>query len=114
MGFYSNDFANQGGNPDDLSSCSDKYKVTYPEFEAAPVKGANARPVFKWLAAQPNHAPHNNPEPNWNFNKYLISRTGELVAHWPSGTYPGDDPNNPNDTFDDNPIVQAIVAELGK
>ena len=110
MGFYSNDFANQGGDPKDLDACSGKYKVTYPEFEIGPVKGANARPVFQWLQQQSNHAPHNKSEPNWNFNKYLISRSGELVGHWPSGTYPGGNPDDPQDGL----IAKAIVAELAK
>jgi len=84
------------------------------QFEVAPVKGASARPVFKWLESQPNHAPFNKAEPSWNFHKYLVSRTGELVGHWDSATYPGDNPNDPNDNFDDNEIVKAIQAELAK
>ena len=52
--------------------------------------------------------------PTWNFHKYLISRDGKLVADWETAVYPGDDPNNPFDSFDSNQIVIAIKAELAK
>jgi glutathione peroxidase-family protein len=73
-----------------------------------------AQPVFAWLAAQPIPGPSANAEPSWNFSKYLVSRDGRLVAHWDSSVYPGDDPSDPNDSFDENPIVVAIQAELAK
>jgi hypothetical protein len=36
------------------------------------------------------------------------------MKHWTSSVYPGDDPNNPNDSFDTSAIVQAIQGELAK
>ena len=45
--------------------------------------GAEARPVFKWLEMQAEPGPaEGGLAPTWNFDKYLISRTGELVGHW--------------------------------
>jgi len=78
------------------------------------VSGVGAQPVFKWLFAQPPAGPSASVEPTWNFHKYLVSRDGKLVAHWDTPVYPGDDPANPNDSFDTSPIVIAIKAELAK
>jgi glutathione peroxidase len=90
------------------------YHVTFAQFDMADVVGANAQPVWQWLLAQPNPGPATSILPSWNFNKYLISRDGKLVAHWDSTIYPGDDPNNASDSFDTSEIVVAIKAELAK
>lgn len=94
--------------------CNSQYMIKFQQFAIEHVVGASAQPVFKWLYTQPNPGPSATIEPQWNFHKYLISRKGELVATWASPTYPGDDPANPNDSFDTNPIVVAIKAELAK
>jgi glutathione peroxidase len=104
-GFYSNDF-NQVGDPD---KCDNKYMITFDTFRSDPVKGANARPVFKWLAGEPNPGPASSPAPTWNFHKYLVSKTGKVVAHWPEDVAP---PTSAND--ESNVIVKAIKAELAK
>lgn len=112
LGFYSNDFGMQGG---DVGTCTDTYHVTFPQFSIAHVvdpDGAGpeqVQPVWEWLAMQPGFT-----APTWNFHKYLISRDGQLVGYFPQGTWPGDDPNDPNDSFDTNAIVVAIEAELAK
>lgn len=120
LGFYSDDFGSQGGNDEDIEACTGQYAVSFPQFEKADVldpDGAGpgtAQPVWSWLLSQPNVGPESSLPPTWNFHKYLISRDGELVAHWGSGTYPGDDPSNANDSFDTSAIVVAIEAELAK
>lgn len=113
LGFYSNDFL-QAGNDGQIDACTMQYGVTFEQFVTDPVTGPNAQPVFQWLNAQPNPGPASTSAPTWNFHKYLISRKGELVAHWPEPEYPGDDPNDPNDSFETSPIVVAIEAELAK
>ncbi|MCK6592718.1 MAG: hypothetical protein L6Q76_34615 [Polyangiaceae bacterium] len=114
LGFLSNDFGNQGGSDGQVDACTDKYGITFDQFAIDHVKGADAQPVWKWLLAQPNPGPAMPIEPQWNFHKYLISRDGKLVGHWASPVYPGDDPSDPNDSFDTNPIVVAIKEELAK
>jgi glutathione peroxidase len=116
----SNDFANQGGSNEQIEECSDEYMVTFQQFATDHVTDPDddgplvPQPVFSWLAAQSNPGPAPSGVPSWNFNKYLISRDGELVAHWPTAVYPGDNPNDANDSFETNPIVMAIQAELAK
>lgn len=114
LGFLSNDFGSQGGSDDQVDACTNKYGVTFDQFGIDHVMGLDAQPVWKWLLSQPNPGPAMPIEPQWNFHKYLISRDGKLVGHWASPVYPGDDPNDPNDSFDTNPIVVAIKDELAK
>lgn len=120
LGFLSNDFGNQGGNEGQIDACTDKYGITFDQFAPGHVKdpdgaGPDApQPVFDWLLAQPNPGPAAPITPAWNFHKYLISRDGKLVGHWASWVYPGDDPENSQDSFDENPIVIAVKAELAK
>jgi glutathione peroxidase len=114
LGFLSNDFGNQGGTDGQVDACNEQYAVEFEQFDLDHVIGPDTQPVFAWLEAQPNPGPNAAPEPDWNFHKYLVSRDGELVAHFDTPVYPGDDPNNPNDSFDTNPIVVAIKAELAK
>ncbi|HVK63086.1 MAG TPA: hypothetical protein VM694_01360 [Polyangium sp.] len=120
LGFLSNDFGNQGGSDEQIGGCIDSYHLSFKQFAIGHVKDPDGagpevpQPVWQWILAQQNPGPASTIEPLWNFHKYLISKDGKLVAQWTSSTYPGDDPQNPNDSFDTNPIVQAIQAELAK
>jgi glutathione peroxidase-family protein len=100
-----------------MGACNAKYGITFAQFaidHVVPQGMTPPQPVFAWLEAQTNPGPDTTIMPTWNFSKYLISRKGDLVAHWDSPVYPGQDPNNPNSTFDGSPIVIAIKAELAK
>ena len=114
LGFLSDDFGNQGGSEGQVDACTEQYKVTFEQFALDKVTSPATSPVFAWLEAQMAPGPVTPNDPTWNFHKYLISRQGKLVAHWASADYPGDDPSNPNDSFDSSPIVVAIKAELAK
>jgi len=52
--------------------CDTKYGVTFPMFATSSVKGEKANNFFKGLIKK------TGVEPEWNFNKYLISRNGEV------------------------------------
>ncbi len=52
--------------------CDTKYGVTFPMFATSSVKGKKANNFFKGLIKK------TGIEPEWNFNKYLISRNGEV------------------------------------
>lgn len=120
LGFYSNDFGNQGGTSGQIDSCTGQYMVTFRQFLIDHVidnDGAGPavpQPVFSWLYTQPNPGPASTLQPTWNFHKWLISKDGKVVKHWDSPEYPGDDPANPNDSFATSPIVVAIQAEIAK
>jgi len=120
LGFLSNDFGSQGGSGGQIDGCINSYGITFKQFAIDHVidpDGAGVevvQPVWQWLLSQTNPGPATPIEPTWNFHKYLISKDGQLVGHWASSTYPGDDPANPNDSFDTNEIVMAIKDELAK
>lgn len=87
LGFPSNDFmAQEPGSEEEIRDfCTLTYGVRFPMFEKVSVKGADAVPFYRMLAADPNGA-----VPGWNFHKYLIARDGRLVANFGSRTKPDD------------------------
>ncbi|AQS87213.1 glutathione peroxidase [Neoasaia chiangmaiensis NBRC 101099] len=87
VGIPSNDFGNQ--EPGDAASigetCYRNYGVGFPVAEKAHVKGADAIPLFHWLATQGGFL----SRPRWNFYKYIINRQGKLSAWFTPLTSPG-------------------------
>ena len=97
LGFPSNDFAQEKSNNKDIADfCENTFGVKFPMFAASSVKGDQANPLFKQLAAQGATAPR------WNFYKYLIGRDGKLVDNYSSMTAP-----------DSKGLVSAIEKSLG-
>lgn len=90
LGFPSNDFGGQepGSNKEVAEFCSATYGVTFPMFEKISVKGDDAHELYKLLAAQPDPV---GGAPKWNFTKYLVDRSGRVVAKFGSGTKPESD-----------------------
>jgi glutathione peroxidase len=87
LGFPANDFGHQEpGTPQEIAAfCSSKYNVTFPMFEKVEVlkNDANQSPVYQFLTAS-------NPEPSWNFCKYLIDKNGKVLKFFPSKVTPQD------------------------
>ena len=112
-GFYSNNFGKQGGSDEQIAEVTDKHGVKHDQFAISPVIGDDARAAFQWLLAHENPGPKvGDIAPEWNFYKYLISRTGELVAAYGSKVYPGREPEK--DRWKESPLIAAIEAELKK
>lgn len=121
LGFPSNDFLEQepGSNEEIEQFCSVNYQVDFPLFAKVPVVGEDKHPLYETLTnAIPERigegpwwkdlvdyglTPNNPPEVLWNFEKFLVSKTGEVVARFA-----------PDITADDARIVDAINAELAK
>lgn len=89
LAFPANNFGAQepGTNQEIAAFCSSSYSVTFPLFEKISVKGDDAHPLYRQLAAQP--APIGG-EPKWNFTKFLIDRQGRPVARFESKVKPDD------------------------
>lgn len=91
LAFPANDFGRQ--EPGDAAqikkTCHDKYKVTFPVFEKISVKGPNQHPLYKRIASLP--APLGG-DPKWNFTKFVLDRSGRVVARFEPKVSP-DDPN---------------------
>jgi glutathione peroxidase len=86
LGFPSNDFMGQdpGSEQQIQEFCTLTYGVKFPMFEKVHVKGRDATPLYRQLAASTGTAP------KWNFHKYLIDRNGNVVANFGSRTTPDD------------------------
>lgn len=89
LGFPANDFGQQepGSDKEIAEFCSSTYHVSFPIYSKIVVTGASAHPLYKKLAAQP--APIGGP-PKWNFTKFLVNRSGEVVARYESAVKPDD------------------------
>ena len=100
IGFPCNQFGAQepGGEVDIMKFCTTTYNVTFPLSAKIEVKGPGRHPLYAWLTAQENGHPG---DIQWNFEKFLISRTGTVVGRYPSGT-----------KAEDNGLLQEIAAQL--
>ena len=96
LGFPSNDFAQEKASNKEIADfCENTFGVKFPMFGKSAVRGSDANPLFRQLAAQTGKAP------SWNFNKYLIGRDGKVLAHYGSTTRP-----------DDPAFVKAVEQQL--
>ena len=123
IGFPANEFGAQepGSNEEIASFCSLNYGVSFPLAQKLVVKGTGQHALYEALtAAQPvaidthdgamvaklaNYGMQREVATDilWNFEKFLVSRTGEVVARF-----------NPDVAPDDARLVAAIDAELAK
>lgn len=82
--------------------CTATYGVKFDMLGKVDVNGDNAAPLYKKLTSKetdPDHA----GKINWNFEKFLFNREGEVVARYPSKVKP-----------DAPEVVKAIETELAK
>lgn len=106
LDFPCNQFGNQapGTNQEIASFCSTKFGITFPIFSKIDVNGENASPLFEYLKSQkgfqgfdPEHKltpvleeklkkenPEykNEPDIKWNFTKFLIDRSGNVIERF--------------------------------
>lgn len=101
LAFPANNFGRQepGTNQEIKSFCFTKYSLTFPLFSKISVKGSDKHPLYRYLTEQ-------SPFPGeveWNFQKYLVDRSGNVVARYHHRTKPLADE-----------IVQGIETALAK
>jgi len=89
LGFPSNDFKGQepGTEAEILEFCKSTYDVSFPLFGKVKVSGQDKAPLYRYLT-EGDHA--GKGEVTWNFNKYLVDREGNVVAHYESKIKPDD------------------------
>jgi len=122
-GFPANDFkAQEPGTEAEIQTfCTTNFGVKFPLFSKITVVGPEKHPLYaELIAAQPKavsvsavswrdklkgYGIEGNPEPEllWNFEKFLVSRSGEVVKRFAPDTAP-----------DDPALLSAIETELAK
>jgi glutathione peroxidase len=85
LGFPADDVAHQEPRADAeiAKFCKENFGVSFPMFAKSNVVDQPLNPVFEKLNADAG-------PPTWNFNKYLVDRKGNVVAHYEAGTAPDD------------------------
>lgn len=87
LGFPCNDFGGQepGTNEEILKFATSRFGATFDLFEKVHAKGPQQHPLYATLT--------NSVEPKgevgWNFEKFLVSKQGEIVARFKSRVEPG-------------------------
>ncbi|TQN40955.1 glutathione peroxidase [Blastococcus colisei] len=79
--------------------CSATYGVTFPMTEKVEVNGPGAHPLFQRLTATPD-IDGQDGDVAWNFEKWVISGQGEVVARFRPRTQP------------DAPEVRAAIESV--
>ena len=89
LGFPCNQFGGQEpGSPDEIETfCSTNYDVTFPLFEKIDVNGEGRHPLYEQLT-QKTDAEGKAGDIQWNFEKFLVSPEGEVVARFRPLTEP--------------------------
>jgi glutathione peroxidase len=102
LGFPSNQFMGQEpGTPEEIQQfCSTTYGVSFPLFEKIDVNGDERHPIYEELTATPD-ADGTAGDITWNFEKFLVSGTGEVIGRFRPQVEP-----------EDPAIVDAIEAAL--
>jgi glutathione peroxidase len=102
LGFPCNQFgAQEPGSSEEIATfCSATYGVTFPMFEKVEVNGDGRHPIYEELVAFPDGEGEAG-DIQWNFEKFLVSPTGEIVKRF----RPMVDPEAPE-------VIDAIEANL--
>ena len=124
LDFPCNQFANQApGTEDEIHEfCTLKFGTEFPQFKKIDVNGESADPLFAYLATEKpfagfgkgirnaalnKFADMNNKQfgdkayIKWNFTKFLVDRSGKVIARF-------------EPTVDMKDVRAAVVAELDK
>ena len=83
LGVPCNQFGGQEpGSPDEITTfCSTTYGVTFPLTEKIEVNGDDRHPLYEELTAVPD-GEGKAGDIQWNFEKFLLSPDGEVVARF--------------------------------
>ena len=89
LGVPCNQFGSQEpGGPDEIATfCATNYGVTFPLTEKIEVNGTGRHPLYRQLTEKPD-AEGQAGDIQWNFEKFLISPTGDIVARFRPLTEP--------------------------
>lgn len=100
LGFPCNDFGGQepGTNEEIKEFCSMNFGVNFKLFNKIKVLGDEKSPLYERLT---NNSVTEKSDINWNFEKFLITRSGKIAARFPSKAEPMSDE-----------MIKAVEREL--
>ena len=83
LGFPCNQFGSQepGTEGEIKKFCETRFGVTFPMFSKVEVNGANRHPLYAYLTEQKT-GPDGSGDIQWNFAKFLVDRSGNVVARF--------------------------------
>jgi glutathione peroxidase len=89
LGFPCNQFGQQepGGGEEIRHFCRSNFGVSFPIFSKIDVNGANAHPLYRYLTRE-KRGLLGTANIKWNFTKFLIDRSGGIVARHSALTSP--------------------------
>jgi glutathione peroxidase len=87
-----NQFAGQEpGTPEEIQAfCAATYGMTFPLTEKLDVNGRHRHPLYGWLTSMPD-VDGRAGEVEWNFEKFLVSPSAEIVARFRPSVEPEDE-----------------------
>jgi glutathione peroxidase len=92
LGFPCNQFgAQEPGSAADIGAfCERNYGVSFPMFAKIDVNGEMAHPLYRFLRKEKPGllGPLGGSAIRWNFTKFLVDRSGKVVARYASTTKP--------------------------
>ncbi|MFI5952629.1 glutathione peroxidase [Cryptosporangium sp. NPDC051539] len=110
LGFPANDFLGQEPGTDEeiAQFCASTFDVQFPMFSKIAVTGDDKHPLYRELTSAAPHAEgepekqrerlqgfgiatNDEPEILWNFEKFLVSKDGEVVGRFAPNLDPGDE-----------------------
>jgi glutathione peroxidase len=102
LGVPCNQFGEQepGSSEEIATFCSTTYGVTFPMTEKVDVNGARRHPLYQQLTTTAD-AGGEAGDVQWNFEKFLVGPSGEVVARF-----------RPTVTPDASELVSAVEASL--
>lgn len=95
LGLPCNQFgAQEPGSPEEIATfCSTNYGVSFPLTEKIEVNGGGRHPLYRELTKTADAEGHTG-DIRWNFEKFLVSREGEVIERFS----PMADPESPEVT----------------
>jgi glutathione peroxidase len=97
LAFPANDFGQQepGTNEEIKGFCYTKYSISFPLFSKISVTGKSQHPLYQYLTERSTFP----GSVTWNFQKYLVDRSGKIIGKYDPGM---------------NPMSPTILADLEK
>jgi glutathione peroxidase len=97
LAFPANDFGQQepGTNEEIKGFCYTKYSISFPLFSKISVVGKEQHPLYRYLTQHSSFP----GRVTWNFQKYLVDRSGNIIGKYDPGM---------------DPLAPAILADIEK